>query len=76
MTIDNETIINAAMAECFYEIRPREWSCSEDELITFARKIAEMQIEIDAGICDKWVSVNHVYTNGAIRCAEDIRSQK
>jgi hypothetical protein len=26
-----------------------------------------------AKVCDEWTKENHVYVNGAIRCAEDIR---
>jgi hypothetical protein len=31
--------------------------------------------EACAQLCDKWASSNHVYVNGAIRCAEDIRAR-
>ena len=26
-----------------------------------------------AKVCDKWVKANHVYVNGAIQCAAEIR---
>lgn len=74
MTIDNETIMEIARECATNEVDAG--FLTQTFAIAFAHRIAEMQREIDAGICDKWVDVNHVYTNGAIRCAEDIRSQK
>ena len=40
---------------------------TEDELITFARLVAEKQIEIDAALCDATFDV--------LDCAKAIRSQ-
>lgn len=28
-----------------------------------------------AKVCDRWTTANHVYVNGAIRCAADIRAR-
>lgn len=44
---------------------PADWVKTRDGLI-----------EQCAKVCDQWATQNHVYVNGAIRCAEDIRALK
>lgn len=42
------------------------------ELVTAAKDA----LEEAAKICDHWAKQNHVYVNGAIQCAKDIRTLK
>lgn len=80
--VQSETWVGAMTPEQILELAheagfPRDTIFyRSDQFITFAIAIVQRTRDECAVVCDKWVDVNHVYTNGAIRCAESIRGMK
>ena len=66
MTLDD---IMALAASCYSRIDPEpQW-----KLRAAIEQSIAAERERCAKVCDAWTKENHVYVNGAIRCAEDIR---
>jgi len=45
-----------------------------DAMLILSAEVAQAERERCAKACDHWATQNHVYVNGAIQCAKDIRS--
>jgi hypothetical protein len=47
-----------------------------EQVRAIQREAMRVALEAAARVCDQWTTANHVYVNGAIRCAADIRALK